>query len=114
MSSFTVQPVRAFKNVRKIRWSHGKNNVIGPVNLIKSMKSDVHFVYLSTAQVFDGNAGLYDEDSVRNPINWYGQTKAASEDIVLNISSIYTIVRLATSMDTMLKERILCIRPSKS
>ena len=72
-----------------------ENNVMGTMNLIKSMKTDVHFVYLSTAQVFDGNAGLYDEDSVRNPINWYGQTKAVSEDIVSNISSIYTIVRLS-------------------
>ena len=72
-----------------------ENNVMGTMNLVRSMKTDVHFVYLSTAQVFDGNAGHYDEDSVRNPINWYGQTKAASEYIVSNISSIYTIARLS-------------------
>ena len=65
------------------------------MNLIRLMKTDAHFVYLSTAQVFDGNAGLYDEESVRNPINCYGGTKAASEDIVSNISSIYTIIRLS-------------------
>ena len=72
-----------------------ENNVMGTMNLIRSMKNDVHFVYLSTAQVFDGNAGLYDEDSIRNPIHWYGQTKAESEDIVSNISPIHTIVRLS-------------------
>ena len=38
------------------------------MNLIRLMKTDVRFVYLSTVQVFGGNAGLY-EDSVRNPIN---------------------------------------------
>ena len=31
---------------------------MGTMNLIRLMKTDVHFVYLSTAQVFDGNAGL--------------------------------------------------------
>ena len=72
-----------------------ENNVMGTMNLIRAMKTDVHFVYLSTAQVFDGNTGLYDEDSIRNPIHWYGRTKAASEDIVSNISAIHTIVRLS-------------------
>ena len=72
-----------------------ENNVMGTMNLLRLMKTDVHFVYLSTAQVFDGNDGLYDEESVRNPINWYGKTKVASEDIVSNMSSLYTIVRLS-------------------
>ena len=40
----------------------------GAMNLIKSMKTDVHFVYLSTAQVFDGHIGLYGEDPGRNPL----------------------------------------------
>ena len=72
-----------------------ENNVIGTMNLARSAKSKVHFIYLSTAEVFDGNTGLYREDSIRNPVHWYGHTKAASEDIVRKIVPTHTIVRLS-------------------
>jgi dTDP-4-dehydrorhamnose reductase len=50
-----------------------ENNVIGTSNLI----------------------GDYSEDSMRNPINWYGYTKVACEDMVSNLVPIHTIVRLS-------------------
>ncbi len=40
-------------------------------------------VYLSTDNVFDGTADHYDENARRTPINVYGETKVAAEDLVL-------------------------------
>ena len=72
-----------------------ENNVISTMNILKSMKKYVHFIYLSTGEVFDGNIGTYHEDSVRNPLHWYGRTKLFCEDIVSNIAQVCTIVRLS-------------------
>lgn len=71
------------------------NNVITTMNLIKSIRRDVHFVYLSSAEVFDGQIGSYEENSIRNPIHWYGKTKVASEDIVSSLAGTHTILRLS-------------------
>lgn len=72
-----------------------ENNVISTMNILKFMKKSVHFIFLSTDQVFDGNIGTYHEDSLRNPIHWYGRTKLVCEDIVSNIAEIHTVVRLS-------------------
>lgn len=77
---------------KMISWD---NNVIATMNLIKSIKKDVHLVYLSSAEVFDGKIGFYGENSIRNPVHWYGMTKVASEDIVSNLVATHTILRLS-------------------
>jgi dTDP-4-dehydrorhamnose reductase len=44
-------------------------------------------IYLSTDAVFEGELNKkYTEDDVPNPINYYGKTKLAAEEIILNIS----------------------------
>jgi dTDP-4-dehydrorhamnose reductase len=40
------------------------------------------FAFLSSDYVFDGSDGPYDEDARVNPINYYGVTKAAAEQII--------------------------------
>ncbi|MFD3593010.1 SDR family oxidoreductase [Nocardia sp. NPDC058640] len=40
-------------------------------------------IYLSTDNVFDGTHDHYDETAARAPINVYGETKVAAEDLVL-------------------------------
>lgn len=37
------------------------------------------FIHVSTAYVFDGKAGPYDEEAAPNPINFYGMTKLGGE-----------------------------------
>jgi dTDP-4-dehydrorhamnose reductase len=44
--------------------------------------------------VFSGDDHLYVEDSTRNPINTYGETKVASEDLVRNAATPSLIVRI--------------------
>jgi dTDP-4-dehydrorhamnose reductase len=69
-------------------------NVEATLALVKSVsKLNSYFLYLSTDYVFDGERGLYKEDDVPNPINYYGFTKLVAENIVRSGLERYSIVR---------------------
>lgn len=51
------------------------------------------FVYISTDSVFDGQDGGYDENTVKNPINYYATTKSLAEEVVQNINQNSIIIR---------------------
>jgi dTDP-4-dehydrorhamnose reductase len=70
-------------------------NVNATMNICRSLDKNIHFVYLSTSQVFDGKDGNYNEESRKNPINWYGTTKSISEEVVMNVLSRWTVVRFS-------------------
>lgn len=59
----------------------------------EALKYGVYFLYLSTDYVFNGEHGLYREDDIPNPINYYGLTKLIAENIVRGALSKYSIVR---------------------
>lgn len=50
-------------------------------------------VQFSTASVFDGTKEVYYEHDDKNPINYYGRTKAQAEEIVQEFTGDYLIVR---------------------
>ncbi|MBI4547747.1 MAG: dTDP-4-dehydrorhamnose reductase [Ignavibacteriae bacterium] len=76
---------------REAAWKINVNSVEHLVHMAKLVGA--HIVHISTDYVFDGKQGPYDELAVPNPINYYGRTKHASEN-VLRISGIpFTIVR---------------------
>ena len=52
-------------------------------NLLLELASEIRLVFLSTDHVFDGRNGNYTETDSPNPINVYGETKLAAEEIVL-------------------------------
>ncbi|MGY5151491.1 MAG: SDR family oxidoreductase [Candidatus Nitrosopumilus sp. bin_6a] len=57
-------------------------NVTGTKNLVNQLhKSNPSgkFVYISTACVFDGHSGMYDENSIPYPENFYSLTKLLGE-----------------------------------
>lgn len=60
-------------------------NALGTENLaIAAARNDAGFVTVSTDYVFDGHATEpYAEDTPRDPINAYGRTKAAGEELAL-------------------------------
>jgi dTDP-4-dehydrorhamnose reductase len=61
---------------------------------LADLAAAIPFLFLSSDQVFDGRQGWYVETDRINPINRYGETKAAAERLVLQ-NPRHTVVRLA-------------------
>ncbi len=69
-------------------------NVEGTKSIVRvSRVVNAHLVYISTDYIFDGEKGLYREDDIPSPINYYGLTKLVGEELVKSSGLLYTIVR---------------------
>jgi dTDP-4-dehydrorhamnose reductase len=51
------------------------------------------FIFLSTDFVFDGERGMYNEEDVPRPVNYYGRTKLEAEEAVKEYEYGWAIVR---------------------
>ena len=51
-----------------------------------------HFIYISTDFVF-GENGPHEEDDVKGPLNFYGESKLMAENAVINSGISFTIIR---------------------
>jgi dTDP-4-dehydrorhamnose reductase len=75
----------AFTDIRLSESEHEtawKINVTGTENLVNACleyKPDTYFVYISTPCVFDGKKGMFTEDDVPAPVNYYSLTKLIGE-----------------------------------
>ncbi len=58
-------------------------NVESARALLASLPAAARFLFISSDYVFDGVHPPYPEDGERHPINYYGRTKVAAEDLVL-------------------------------
>jgi dTDP-4-dehydrorhamnose reductase len=73
--------VDACETQRELAW---KVNVVGVENLVEvARRIDCLLIHLSTDYVFDGKNGPYKETDRVNPINYYGKTKLAGENVIL-------------------------------
>jgi dTDP-4-dehydrorhamnose reductase len=54
---------------------------------------DIRLVQISTDYIFDGSRGPYTETDTPNPINYYGRTKLAAENLCIRKLVEYSIVR---------------------
>lgn len=68
------------------------------VEAVKTLASvcaekDIHLIHLSTDFVFDGEDGPYAEDAKPQPVSFYGQSKADAEEVLLQSSCHWTIIR---------------------
>lgn len=69
-------------------------NVLAVEYLIKACaKYNCFLLHLSTDFIFDGADGPYDEDAVANPVSYYGESKLASESLLLNSNIQWAIAR---------------------
>ncbi len=69
-------------------------NVEGTVQLlINSADIKSFFVYVSTDFVFDGEKGMYTEDDIPSPVNYYGRTKLEAEEAVKEYEHDWAIGR---------------------
>jgi len=60
---------------------------------VECKKQKSFLIYVSTDYVFNGNKGLYTENDVPDPINYYGYTKLKGEEHIQNNLSNYCIAR---------------------
>lgn len=67
--------------------------------ILAELAADIPFIFFSSDQVFDGTKGWYVETDEMNPVNVYGETKAAAERIVLN-NPRHTVIRIAITAGT--------------
>jgi len=61
--------------------------------LLYCRRTDAYLIQVSTDYVFDGKAGPYSEESRPEPINYYGRTKLAAENLCTKASTHTTIIR---------------------
>jgi dTDP-4-dehydrorhamnose reductase len=69
-------------------------NVTAVSNLISGCEEIAcHLVHLSTDFIFDGSQGPLTEDAEPNPISYYGESKLAAEQLLLNSKIKWSILR---------------------
>jgi len=71
-----------------------KNNVTSVENLVHSCSQhNVHLVHISTDFIFDGTRELLDENATPGPVNFYGESKLAAENLIIKSKISWCIVR---------------------
>lgn len=69
-------------------------NVDSVKHLIEAQKThDFHLIHLSTDFIFDGKNGPYNEEDPTNPLSVYGKSKWNSEQLLMQSSMDYSILR---------------------
>jgi dTDP-4-dehydrorhamnose reductase len=83
--------VDACESQRELAW---KINVHGVENLADVARmTGAKIIHVSSDYVFDGLHGPYGEDDRPNPINYYGKTKLASENVLRTGDVCFAIAR---------------------
>ncbi len=76
---------------KRLAWELNSNVVENLTRIAKII--DAHFITISSEQIFDGSKGLYSEEDKPNPINYFGKSKHAAENICRTQWNRYSILR---------------------
>lgn len=69
-------------------------NVTATGHLLESAQSvGARFIFVSTDFIFDGTKTLLDEQAVPAPVNYYGESKLAAEQLVMAYAGPWAILR---------------------
>lgn len=91
LNAAAMTNVDACERGREQAW---KMNVTAVENLVEvSRRIDAKLIHISTDYVFDGKTGHYTETDRVNPINYYGKTKLAGENVLVSSGINYCILR---------------------
>lgn len=95
-------------------FKNGKKGTVWKVNVEATeiiskfcKKNKKNLIFLSTECVFDGNEQSYDEESVKNPKNWYGKTKSEAENTIQKNYQEAAIIRAVIAYHEMDQEKTL-------
>ncbi|HMK25089.1 MAG TPA: sugar nucleotide-binding protein [Chitinophagaceae bacterium] len=76
------------------QWEAYVTNVEGTVTmLLNAEEHKSFFVFVSTDFIFDGIKGMYNEDDIPGPVNFYGKTKLEAEESVKEYEFDWAIAR---------------------
>jgi dTDP-4-dehydrorhamnose reductase len=71
-----------------------KANVTSVENIVAACAAnDIHLVHVSTDFIFDGSHGPLSEDEKPNPVNYYGESKLAGEQLIQKSNLRWAILR---------------------
>ena len=78
-----------------------KINVDATIAVIKAaIKRNMHIVFLSTDNVFNGNEGNYSATDTVSPISEYGKQKCLVEKALSELTTKFTVLRLSKTYST--------------
>jgi dTDP-4-dehydrorhamnose reductase len=78
--------VRQCDDNKSLAWLTNVNGTKNLVDASLNSNSKIKFLYVSTACVFDGHTGMYDENSTPFPENFYALTKLLGEQHVSKLN----------------------------
>lgn len=91
LNAAAMTNVDACERERELAW---KMNVTAVENLTEVCRRiDAKLVHVSTDYVFDGRTGNYSEGDRVHPVNYYGKTKLAGENIIISSGIDFAILR---------------------
>ena len=109
LNSKNIDVLIHFAGIRKKECEESKENAKNSIfnftrDLIKGIKKEnenIHFIYISSDHVFDGNSKNYKENNLKNlkPKTSLGIFKLKSENYIKKNLKNWTIVRLSAVMD---------------
>lgn len=91
VNTAALTDVDACESNRRLAWQLNVGLVETLVGVCRVLGA--HLVQLSSDYVFDGAAGPYPEEARPNPVNYYGKSKLAAENVCLAAAASVTIVR---------------------
>jgi dTDP-4-dehydrorhamnose reductase len=91
LNAAAMTNVDACEREREQAW---KMNVSAVENLVEVCRRiDAKLIHVSTDYVFDGRTGNYSEGDRVNPLNYYGKTKLAGENVILSGGIEFAVLR---------------------
>lgn len=82
-----ITKIRECEANKSLAWNVNVNGTKNLVDVVIQSNSDINFVYVSTACVFDGHSGMYTESSIPYPENFYSLTKLLGEREVTKLKN---------------------------
>jgi dTDP-4-dehydrorhamnose reductase len=70
------------------------SNVTAVDHLVRACeKYNCHLIHVSTDFIFDGSHGPLDENEKPSPVNYYGESKLAAEELIIKSKASWAILR---------------------